>query len=549
LRKQEHDMASKGRYISPRDFGVLIADLRLAPTIFQEPLLEFLEKQRIVLPVARVRWPISLVIEAREEVPSAPPTDEEREQSRELSEALRLWHRFDADPDVPHPLDRDAQPGRKLICTDVGSCPFEPWESFRTNIRPEGDQPLYVPDAVDTYYHDWQVLLVADALDMGTRVIFDTRQPDLMKLALHDVRDLPADAAWQQVSFRGPRGLAQGLQWARYFDASARVESLKDRKFNAIARVYESVSFTLTDADQDDLNATHKHAAERMLAAVGASPTELRAFLTYLCERWDEWTGRGRQEIAAEYKRQIALAARMIMQGQRRDFSALAEDIGRATGHFENSLNVIFPDWTKEAREKVELSLKYAVVARAPIADASLTLTDADIPDVLDWLEHINLWKVHLSIETVLARQFSGSRVDHVALAKEVESMSTTFEHVVNALLDQAGVQPAGTLMNKVQRFWNAFPEIHLPLLTGHGLVSTRSKTRTDQIASIRSLTATGLNIDVTRTILSAVLYRNDGQHNAMVAWSEEELHEANRVFLTAIMFCRKNLLTNPPNP
>jgi len=56
------------RVISPQDFGVLIADLRLAPTIFQERLLEFLEQQNIVLPVARVRWPISLVIEAREGV-------------------------------------------------------------------------------------------------------------------------------------------------------------------------------------------------------------------------------------------------------------------------------------------------------------------------------------------------------------------------------------------------------------------------------------------------------------------------------------------------
>ncbi len=40
-------MASTGRYISPQDFGVLIADLRLAPTIFQDRLLEFLEQQRI----------------------------------------------------------------------------------------------------------------------------------------------------------------------------------------------------------------------------------------------------------------------------------------------------------------------------------------------------------------------------------------------------------------------------------------------------------------------------------------------------------------------
>ena len=99
-----------------------------------------------------------------------------------VAEAVRLWNRFYCDPTLAHPLDRDQQPGTDLISMDVASCSFEPWENFRTNIRPEGEDPLYVPDAVDTFYHDWQALLVADALDMGTRVVFDTRRPDLMKL-------------------------------------------------------------------------------------------------------------------------------------------------------------------------------------------------------------------------------------------------------------------------------------------------------------------------------------------------------------------------------
>lgn len=127
--------------------------------------------------------------------------------------------------------------------------------------------------------------------------------------------------------------------------------------------------------------------------------------------------------------------------------------------------------------------------------------------------------------------------------------MSTTFEHVVNALLDEAGVPPVRTLMTKLQRFWNAVPEIHLVLLAEHGLVSTGSRTRATQITRISALPATGPNIDVARTILLAVLYRNDGLHNAMTSWLEEELHEANGVFLTAIMFRRRNLLTNPPTP
>jgi hypothetical protein len=134
-------------------------------------------------------------------------------------------------------------------------------------------------------------------------------------------------------------------------------------------------------------------------------------------------------------------------------------------------------------------------------------------------------------------------------LAKGVESMSTTFEHVVNALLSEAGMLPVRTLMTKVQRFWNAVPEIHSILINEYSLVSTATSPRAARVASIEALPSAGPNINVARTILKAVLYRNDGQHNAMTSWSEDELHEANRIFLTAIMFCRKNLLTNPPTP
>jgi hypothetical protein len=543
-------MASRSRYISHKDFGALIGDLRLTSTIFQDQLLEFFERQRIVLPVARIRWPTALVIETREGIPTEPPTDRERLASQELTDALHLWDRFDADPELDHPLDRgDQWPGADLITVDIAGRPFQPWEDFRTNIRPDGEDPLYVTDAVDTYYHDWEVLLVADALDMGARLVFDTRQEDLMTLAVSgNIRDLPYDVAWTNVSFQGPRGLNQGLHWAPFLDASARAEVARTRKLNAIFRANHSERFILRGAELNDFNVSQKRAAERALATIGASPTQIVAFVTYLCERWDEWTRRGRKEVAEEYKRQILLAARMVMHVQDRNFSSLAEDVGRVTGHFANTLDVIFPDWTKQAREQADLSLKRRVVKEAPRADTALTLTDADVTDVLDWLERRGFWKVHLSIEAILARQFSGSPVNLAALAKEVESISTTLEHVVNALLEEGGVSSAGALMKKMQRFWNAVPEVHSILLTEHGLVSARA-TRDVQLANIAALPATGRNINVARTLLAAILYRNDGQHNAMAAWPEHELHGATRIFLTALMFCRKNLLANPPRP
>jgi hypothetical protein len=537
--------------MSPSRFGSLIADLHLRATSSQDKLLEFLERERIVVPVARVRWPRALVIEARGSVPRTLASQEERTAAQSLDRALHLWNRFDADPEEVHPLDREKPPGVSLIVSNVSGQPFEPWSSFLTNVRGENERPLYVDDAVDTYYHDWQVLLVADALEMGMHVVFDTRRSDLMDLALRgNFRSQPLGVEWMEaVSFEGPRGLKLRQQWGPYFDAAARVEAVRERKLNAISRVHQGESFNLEGVELDDFNAAQKRAAQRLLLALHARREQVVAFLIYLCERWDEWSRRGRVEVAAEYKRQIALAARMVMHAYDQNFPGLAQEVGHPTGHFENTLDVVFPDWTKQAREQAELSLKHSIVARAPKANSALSLMETDVIDLLDWLDRHDLWKVHLSIEAILARQFTGSLVDQVAVAKEVESISATFEHLINVLLDEAGVPSERTLMKKVRRFWNAVSDVHSILSTHHGLVSTTSTSRAAQLANIAALTSTGPNIEIARTLLAAVLYRNDGQHNGMASWSETELHEATRIFLTALMFSRKNLSVNPPTP
>jgi len=123
--------------------------------------------------------------------------------------------------------------------------------------------------------------------------------------------------------------LKLGEQWGPYYDAAARVEAVRERKLNAISRVHQGESFNLAGAELDDFNAAQKRAAQRELLAIHATREQLVSFLIYLCERWDEWSRRGRVEVAAEYKRQIALAARMVMHAHDQNFSGLAQEVGQ----------------------------------------------------------------------------------------------------------------------------------------------------------------------------------------------------------------------------
>lgn len=544
-------MSSRGRFISHKEFGNLIADLRLGENSFQDDLLEFLECQRIIIPVARVRWPVSIVIEEYDGVPIPEPTQTERDDAQALSSALNEWRRPLSDPELPHPFDLGAKaPGAQLFTIEVDKHAFVSWRDFRTNIKGFGEEPVYVDRTVDTYYHHWQVLLVADALEMGMRLIFDIRRKDLFDAAFHNNwSDLPRAALRASISFTGAQGLEKGLKWARWLDAVAKFEVVRSRKLVELSCRKDGRIYVLENEDLDDFNIVLKRVAANVMSEINGSRDQMRSFLVYLCERWDEWRRFDRNKIAEKYKAQINQAIRVAIYAFDTNFEALSADVGIVTSHFENILDVIFPNWNVQARDNAELSLRHSVVAKAPTADSDLILDDGTITDFLDWVECNNHWKLYLGIESILEHQFKASIVNHNALAKEVESLSATFEHIVNDLQKEAGINPSDTLMRKMQKLWSVFPEIHGILRSQTALVSTRSVPRSTRLAEIAALAPTEKNIGVTRTLLEAVLYRNDGLHNGMVKWSETELHEATRIFLTAMMFCWKSLLVKPPMP
>ncbi|MFC5343559.1 hypothetical protein ACETK8_10005 [Brevundimonas staleyi] len=538
-----------GRYLDTRQFQSLLADLRLTRTSAQAGLLEFLERQGMVTPAARIFWPRALVLEGREVASDPTPTPEEREWTDALEKALRAWSRHDAPPDLIHPLDDpDLGPARGLI--RQGEVPFEPWETFRTNIRPEGETPLYVHDAVDTFYHDWQALIVADALRCGVRLIFDTRRPELLEVAMRgDFADLPERSSYVQTSFEAPRGLRDGHTWAPFFDAAARLDVARERQLIAISMAHGGQPGPMTESDTQALTATLSVAAKAALAPLVADWPKLKSFVVYLCERWDEFTRRGESAMANEYRRQIQRAVRLAVAGLDIETAFIITDVGRVTGHFDDTLNVIFPDLEDEARDAVLRSLLHVIVPAAPATSPDLTVDEAASVDLVDWLERTDQWKVHIAIQQILQHQFQGDTLDHAGLAKEVESLGTTFEHCVDSLLAEAGLSASGTLCPKVQRLWKNVPDVVDDYWANKGLTNTIKAARATQIAAIDSLALASPNAGVTRVLLKGVLYRNEGTHGGMKDWDEAEIHEASRASLLAMLLCRKAFVTRPPTP
>lgn len=323
-------MSTSGRFLSPAEFGRLLGDLKITENIFQDGFLEFLEHERMVVPAARIRWPRPLVVLKHGGTPATPANATEEAAANALDLALEEWGRYGSNPENEHPLDALPQSASPFVSKNLASLPFEAWETFRTNVNPPGQSPLYVGDAVVTYYHDWQALLVADAALMGVHVIMDTRRQDLAEVAHALVNQTPPAGTryFRSVSYSAIRGLTQGIEWAPYLDAAARVAMAFDRML--IAYTWAQPGYRhLTSAEQSDLERVAKARALSVLAEIGGTQGSVFEFLKYLCERWNEWRRRGRAEIADEYKRHLARAVRMIRVAFDLDYRTVLAAVGR----------------------------------------------------------------------------------------------------------------------------------------------------------------------------------------------------------------------------
>lgn len=281
------------------------------------------------------------------------------------------------------------------------------------------------------------------------------------------------------------------------------------------------------------------------VAALGARALDadrVVTFIQWLCRRWDEWTHRDRMAIAKEYKSYVQLSAECFMCAHDMGFEELAHSVGRVTGHHEKTLDIMFPDRTALARERTAISLAHSVIPRAPSAESALTVGSSDVNDFLVWLDKTADLKLHLHIEALLDRQFKLSAIDIAALAKEVEGIAGTFEHLLNVILRDAGEDPSGKMLKrKLLALWAGVGDVHAALKDNWGLTQTAPpSTVPAQLRSIASLNLTTPNADVARLLLRSVLHRNDGAHNGLGQMQHDELLTVALDYIACILVCRK---------
>ena len=161
------------RYLHARDFRDEASKLKVVRGYLSDSVLERLEQQRSLLPRLRLHYPDD--VERRWWAQAHPEcevcgeleADGPRWEAACALEAARQRSRCPIDPaTVLHPLDAPEERFLQFI-EKPADLPFVPWKDYRVSVNDKEDEPLYTYDTAIVYYSSWQLLQLAEVVNMG----------------------------------------------------------------------------------------------------------------------------------------------------------------------------------------------------------------------------------------------------------------------------------------------------------------------------------------------------------------------------------------------
>lgn len=144
------------RYIRLKELRDYAVDLDLCPHPPAEGLMEFLEREGLLTPVRRVRFPDDIqrrfARDRYEGVNIAGPVEPDGQRldaAIEFTEGLRRWSDARIYGESEHVLDALADAHRPFVQTDFSPAAITPWQDLRVHLYDTDRAPIYSSAAQD----------------------------------------------------------------------------------------------------------------------------------------------------------------------------------------------------------------------------------------------------------------------------------------------------------------------------------------------------------------------------------------------------------------
>ena len=211
-------------------------------------------------------------------------------------------------------------------------------------------------------------------------------------------------------------------------DAVVRFVEETDRALIQITKE-EAGRFQLSRAQGEIFEEARHQAAREAINLHKTNVEELVKLGRFLSERWADWNGDGRPLIAGGYKDLLAELVRMTMLVGGHSFSDMRDRIGKQGGWLKPILDVIWPDWVQEEKDRVRRTLK-ARTAEPKTYD----LRAEEIDAFVDFIETRNLEGLFWRLRSFEEHAFRGNDFALEGMKADLQGMAVAVEHVARAL-------------------------------------------------------------------------------------------------------------------
>lgn len=169
------------RYIRLNELRNYAVDLDLCSHAPAESLMEFLEREGLLTPVRRVRFPDEiprrLASDSNESVNIAGPVEPDGprlDAAVTLLNGIEYWSNARIYGESDHVLDTMADEHRPFIQTNFSPAAFTPWQDLRVHLYDNDRGPVYSVAAQNApaFYQYWQIFWLAAILRSGVHIWF-----------------------------------------------------------------------------------------------------------------------------------------------------------------------------------------------------------------------------------------------------------------------------------------------------------------------------------------------------------------------------------------
>jgi hypothetical protein len=364
----------------------------------------------------------------------------------DFDRALHRWEKSIAYGLTTHPLD-DPEPRFLEFIQKPAEAVFEPKLDMRVDVSNEVETTLFADINFEDYYCTWQLLLAAEVADAGVHMRLNLGDKDMWRAAHESLDDgrIPEGAGYS-VNFLPVHAARDFTKHERALDA---VIWFSEERWRALCEIIKGQGggrFRLNAAQSGQYEQATQAIVAKSAQRFGIGLDDLIAMIRVMAKRWSDWKREGRPLIADAYEAVLEEAVILARRVGKLSFGELRDRVGSVGGWFKPILEVIWPDWAEQEKERVLLTLKANVTLRTSGASS---VTEADIDAFVTFLAGNGLEAFFWRLKSFENHALRGNEFAIEGMKSDIQGMSVTVEHVA-VTLGANGTQ----LYEKFKQLW-----------------------------------------------------------------------------------------------